>query len=180
MLTILVDKYFRHDAQLKLVCVIEGDANWALCNDLARRIAIDFGKLSPESGSTRFLYDTSATTGKHYVGVHTSDQMKHTMVQGIQLYMSFSKMCISPDFFTTSLTGKETILAQLKKEMKQFMATPSKANPSHTLYSGKGDEKMLNDDVAMAFMLGIHWARQHMLGNTPAIPWNGGGRAFEY
>jgi hypothetical protein len=178
MLAILIEKYFKHDPSLTLVCIIEGDANWSLCNDLSRRIAMTFGQTAKSSPRPRFMYDTNKKTGEHFLGVHTSEQMKHTMVQGVQFYMTFSKMCIAPDFETTSHLGSAGILAMLKKQMKQFMATPSKADPSRTLYSGKGEDGHMNDDLAMAMMLGIHWARQHMLGSIPAIPWDGAGRIF--
>jgi hypothetical protein len=169
----LAELYFTQDARFTLVTIIEGDANWTLCNSVACEIGTYLEKFSPASPPALHLMNVDKERDCTYYGVHTSAPAKETMVTTANMYMSLRKVSIDADFFTAYPKKSKGVLEVLAKELGQMRRIQNPVTFKEKI-SGKGDNNLHNDDTAMAFLIGLYWSRRHLVDKYPAMMFSAG------
>ena len=164
----LIENFFNNDVRLTLVTAIEGNANWVLCNRIAAQVDDMMGRFAPHSPRPLHMINVDKVKKLTFYGVLTTDHAKECMVTTTHFYLSLRKIALDEKFSTAHPKGVRGVCDLLVKELGQMRRIHNEKTSRYRI-TGKGDENHDNDDLGMAFLMGVYWARRHLMEGTPAI-----------
>ncbi len=169
----LVDRFFSKDARYSLVTIVEGNLDWVTANALCAKIDSFMESNASANPRTTHMVNVDKAKNLTYYGVLTTGHAKECMIKTAAFYMGIGKVSLDKLFFTGHPHKKKGVCDLLERELNQMRRIKNKSNQGWKV-TGKGETNMDNDDLGMAFLLGIHWSRRHLIQRYPAIEFSAG------
>jgi len=140
---------------------IESNLSWALANRIQNVIAA-------RRGSMQIIFVNRDTTGQGREGTWLTDQLKEIMVNGFTADLSNGCIKFAREFISRDAEG---VKKKLKDQMGRFRkylkpsvvaGTNTTLNRGGTLYKYDGKVNGLPDDLILAAMMAVEYAKQTM------------------